>query len=233
MTRFRALSFAALAMLALPLVAGCAVFREDHGMTQIGSGPYIQGSGDVASVERDVPAFTSVQASPGLSVVVSRGDANTVKVTTDDNLLAMVTSNVSGGKLVITVEGSLRTSEGLEVEVTAAQPVTSASVDSGSTLRLEDLDGGSLVASVSGGSTLKAHGHVAELTLSVAAGSTGDMSGLSSERAHVTVSAGSTARVRASQTVDGSCLAGSTLVVSGGADTSGVQKDVASTVTLD
>jgi hypothetical protein len=221
-------------VLAALVVSGCSVVRNNgRNTTQIGSAPYTEGSGRTASETRGLAAFQAVSVENGLTVFVSRGARPSVRVTADDNLLAMIATEVSSGTLRISVEGNLRTHGKLEVEVTCADRLESIAQSSGSTMDIEDVGPDAIAISVQGGSTLRAGGFAGTLQLDVSGGSTADLRNVQTQTAHVKVDGGSTALVRAASAIDGSCHGGSTVMVSGGADPSAVDRDSGSSVVRD
>ena len=79
-----------------------AVGIDDHGRTDV------FGSGTVVTEARTVPSFTGVRASGGHTVVVEQAEVEGVEVTTDDNLLAFVETDVIDGTLVVSLDPQVR-----------------------------------------------------------------------------------------------------------------------------
>ncbi len=65
----------------------------------------VQGDGRTVSETRTVPAFSSVEADTDIDVQVTRGDATAVVVTTDENLVPLITTRVVGSTLVVDQQG--------------------------------------------------------------------------------------------------------------------------------
>jgi hypothetical protein len=229
---FRRLTIPALLVAAAIATTGCGrvVINNSSSTTTIGSAPYTEGSGNVATETRPLDAFHAISVDNGMTVFVKRGDAPSVAVTADDNLVSMISTTVENGTLVVTVQGSLTTHSPMRVDVTAAA-LDSVDQNGGTTVDVEDLSVERLTASVSGGSTLRAGGKVATLLLTAQSGSTADLRNVEAGTVQVSVRAGSTARVNAGDSITGECTTGSTLRVSGSASTAGVSADSGSTVT--
>jgi len=223
------LALVALALVAAVAATGCGRIFEENNVT-IGSAPYTEGSGKVVTVTRALREFTGVDVENGVTVFVRHGSKSSVDVTADDNLTGLIATDVSGSTLTIRVTGSLTSHHQVKVDVTSAREIASITADSGSSVESEDLTAADLQVDVNAGSTLHAGGKTTALHLSVNAGSTADLKNVEAATAEVQVNAGSTAVLNVSGSVSGGCVAGSTLKVSGGADTSGVAKDIASTV---
>jgi hypothetical protein len=227
--------YAPLLIAAVLAVAGCGrvVINNSNSTTTIGSAPYTEGSGNVATVSRQLEPFHAVSVTNGMTVFVKQGDAPAVDVTADDNLVAMISTMVEDGALVITVNGSLTTHNPMRVSVTTVTPIDSVSQDGGTTVDIEDFSADAVTVSVSGGSTLRAGGKVANLELTAEGGSTADMRNVEAGVVQISLSTGSTAHVNVSQTITGECTTGSTLKLSGSASSAGVSRDTGSTVTRD
>ena len=104
------------------------------------------GSGTVVTEARTVGSFTGVHASRGHTVVVEQAEVEGVVITTDDNLLAFVDTDVIDGTLVVTVDEDveLHPTEPLVVRIQAgelstliADGVTSLDADIGSVPKLD------------------------------------------------------------------------------------------------
>jgi hypothetical protein len=222
----RILTFMLSAAIAAAL-AGCGTtLTISH--HQIGSAPYIEGSGKTTTETRQLGEFHGLSIDTAITATVAIGSASSVAVTADDNLVGLILTDVQNGRLTIRIDASLETRNDLKVVVTTPG-LDSVEATNGSTLDYENAAGTQLTVAVDNGSTLRAGGRVSSLTLSVNNGSTGDLRNLSSDRVNAGVDNGSTAHVNAAQTVSGSCHNGSTLLVGGGAKMN-VESDISSTV---
>jgi len=220
---------AVVTIILLPIgMAACAV--TDGGSTRIGSPPYEEGSGTVVTETRSIETFQALSASRGLDVFVSAGDSNVASVTADDNLLPRITTDVTDGTLVVTVDGSIETKHPIRVDVTTASPIDKITADAAAAVDCEDLQSASLVVRASSGSSVRAAGRATYLDLVADAGATADLRNVDVAAAQVTVSSGSTAHVRASDAVRGTCTVGSTLRLYGPPATVAVDTDAGSTV---
>ncbi len=209
-------------------VAACVV--SDGGSMKVGSPPYVQGSGTLATETRPLDAFHALSASQGIEVSVSNGGSYAASVTADDNLLEHVSTEVSDGTLFVAVEGNIDTWHPLQVDVTMASPVDAITADAGATVDCEDLQPGSLEVRATSGATVRGGGRATSLDLTADAGATVDLRNVEAEQARVDVSTGSTVHVQVTQAVRGSCSVGSTLRLHGTPATVDVQTDASSTV---
>ena len=81
--------------------------------------PTTRGSGVKAAEDRVVGRFTGIEAVGSVRVSVKRGEKPACTVKGDDNIVAMVATEVSGGVLRIEAKGSIDPVVPLEVEVVA------------------------------------------------------------------------------------------------------------------
>src|SRR5262249_55011009 len=84
-------------------------------------GPRVEGSGVAKTEARSVDAFTQVETSAGIHVEVRVGGAASVKVSGDDNIVPLVETGVSGGRLHVGYKSAqnVSTKTPLQVEVVA------------------------------------------------------------------------------------------------------------------
>jgi hypothetical protein len=228
----RAVTLAALAIATTVATTGCSrVFDNNNGSTTtIGSAPYTEGSGKVVTETRPLAEFHAISVENGVTVFVRQGSPASVDVAADDNLTGLIATDVTGGALTVHVTGSLTTHNPIKLTVTSPTAVDDLRLDGGTTLDVEDLSSPSLHVSLDGGSTLRAGGTTNSLRADVDGGSTADMTNVTAKSAEASVNGGSTAILNVTDVVSGSCHGGSTLKVSGGADTAAVGKDTGSTV---
>jgi hypothetical protein len=214
---------------AVVLVAGCTGFALGEGTTTIGTPPYEQGSGTVASQSRTVDPFHAISAAQGVRVEIASGPT-AVTVTTDDNLLGHVTTTVSDGVLTIDLTGSFQTHHAPKVVVAMATPPDGLAASTGATIDAKDLGGAALAVSSSTGATVHGAGKVDALRVSASTGATADLRDLQATTADVDVTTGSTARINVSGAVTGSCTTGSTVRLHGDATTTGLAVDQSSSL---
>jgi len=157
----------------------------------------IEGSGVLQSQERGVVEFHAIDASGALDLEVIQGSPQRVEVSTDDNLLPLLRTEVHGGTLTIDMRGSVDPTGSIRVRVTA--PVLDAISLSGSSdaqirrftgqdFRVETSGSGSvtldairltgtLAIDTSGSSEVRAQGESRALTIDTSGSSTIDTRG--------------------------------------------------------
>lgn len=104
----------------------------------------VKGSGKSVTEDRKVGAFTKLNFSGAYKVILKQGAA-AVKVTTDDNLLKLIETEVSGDELKISTKGNVCNAGTMEIDITNPdfQGVKSAGavdLSSNGKLNLKDFD---------------------------------------------------------------------------------------------
>jgi hypothetical protein len=212
----------------------------------------IRGSGNLQHETRVVGEFTGVSVSSGIRGEVQIGKQH-VEVEADDNVLPLVETIIDDGVLVVRFKPHqwLRTEHTVVVHVTA--PSIDALESSGGSglkadltatneLSIESSGGGDvqahnvavkkLKAQVSGGGALILDGSADNVKLSMSGGSRCKGEKLQARVVRIQASGGSTARLAASESVNGSASGGSVIHVRGKPETR-VSRSGGSTVETD
>jgi Putative auto-transporter adhesin, head GIN domain len=204
----RASSFAsaAAAVAVLLLVAGCGPISFDTSPTPVA------GAGSATTEDRTGGGFTSISVSGGLNVVIASGDAATVKVTTQPNLLPLVRTEVAGGKLTASILApGLSSAKPVTVAITIPK-LTTLTLTSGATGTME-LRTDLLAVDLSAGATLQAIGSVTQLALTAQGGARAMLGDLVADSATVTMGGGAQATLSAKTAVTGSADGGAALTL--------------------
>lgn len=152
----------------ITLAAGCAVIvvPEDGNvkMHSAFSSDAVQGNGDVVVEQRAVAtAVDDIDISGPMHVIVRVGEAPSVKVEGDSNLLPLLYTDASGGALRIRAEGSMRSMNPLRVTVTTPRLRKLAANGSGR-LDVTGLNGGDLELNLNGSRSVDVAGRVDRFT---------------------------------------------------------------------
>ena len=138
------------------------------------------GSGIVVTEVRAVASFTGVRASGGHTVVVEQAEVEGAEVTTDDNLVAFVRTEVIDGTLVVRIHAR-------EISTLIADGAISLAADIGSVLKL--------TVHVSGVSQVRVNGSAEWQVLQISGVSAYHGLGVESNEAVVTASGVSVAEL--------------------------------------
>lgn len=198
-------------------------------------GPVVVGSGRVAEDARSVGAWRTLQVASGIHATVERGTPG-VTLTTDDNLLPLVETDLDGDTLVVrlqpftaiqSVHGvravvrgerfeGLQASGGSTVQGDATTAATfGLDASGGSVVQVSGLDSDAVRVNASGGSQVALSGRCSAHSATASGGAAVDSGQLQCARATVAGSGGARLTVHATDLVDGSLSGGSQLYVEG------------------
>jgi hypothetical protein len=199
-TRIVVALVAAVAMVAG--LAACSVFGTE-------------GTGDIQTESRTVPAFTRVDVEDGIRAVITHGAVATVEVNAQANILPLVVTQVADGTLRVHAKEGYHTDVPVEVDITI--PGIEAVFLSGGAhadVTVGDVD--ALQMDLSGGSNATATGTASSLTLQASGGSQADLGMLRAVGVGLDLSGGSNATVSATGKASGTASGGSHVTVLGG-----------------
>jgi hypothetical protein len=169
-----------------------------------------QGSGNVLSEERAIDdAFEGVSlvGSPTLKVTVDENAEPKVVVTTDDNLLLDVITEVRDGVLVVNTEGNLAPTKGIRVEVTVPT-LTSATLTGSGDITVDGLKTEAFTAKLTGSGDIQLRGSCETIELDLTGSGDLDAEPLEAQKAKAKVNGSGdialTARESADLRVNGS-----------------------------
>lgn len=122
----------------------------------------VRGSGELTTEDRSVKAFTEIESNIGADMVVTVGKPQSVKVTYDDNIIDMVTTEVKGGTLVIDADGSFSTRSNCLIEITVPMLEAVEFLGSGD-IEVHGITGPEFTIDISGSGDVELDGEVDEL----------------------------------------------------------------------
>jgi len=181
----------------------------------------VHGSGVETTETRDLAAFRQIDLSCFGDVDVIIGDQHSVSITSDDNIVPLITTELEGDRLVIDCEKRYRSKLGVKVKVVVAKLdglVISGSGDirageikgesfagsiSGSgNMEIERLEGNELSAKVSGSGSLKISGQVEKLNAGISGSGDVNLSDLTSQKVVAKISGSGNIQVRAEESLE-------------------------------
>jgi len=179
----------------------------------------IQGQGPVTSELREVPAFTRIEATAGIRVVVRIGPAEAIEVSAQENLLPSIATDVGGDTLRIDARDDFTTVQ--PVTVTVVIPALDGiTLSGGSRAEVEGLKATSIQIDIRGGASATFVGTADVVELTADGGAVADLQDLSAAMIALSLSGGARATVNASHAVTGSASGGSRLTLLGDAELS-------------
>jgi hypothetical protein len=161
----------------------------------------VKGSGTARSEVRSVPAFSAIEIAGPIAGEIAIGPEARVEITGDDNLVPLITSEVSGGRLAIGTHKNVRPSLPLVARITAPR-LTAIGLTGSGDVAAHGLQADDLALSLTGSGTLGADGTVHQLGVELTGSGTLALDRLAAERARVTVSGSGDVTVAVSKSLD-------------------------------
>jgi hypothetical protein len=165
-------------------------------------GPTIKGSGTVKSENRPVAPFSAIRMDVGGRVEIKRTGSASLAVSADDNLLALFTSQVQDGTLILGVEKGKSLAGKMPIYKVTVADLRSLELKGAGEADARALDGSNLAVSVAGSAAAKLSGRADELTVTVSGSAECNAAALAARRATVTVSGSGDVTVNASEALD-------------------------------
>jgi hypothetical protein len=186
-------------------IAGCALVAmtaacgEDHGMfyATAPTQATVVGSGRMVSESRSVQGFHTVVVTGGIHAVVTYTPDDTLEITAEDNILPLVESAVTDGRLTLgwrSGSGGV-SSRGVACRV-GARALRGVAATGGARVETEGLDTREFAIDLSGASSFGGSGSVERLRLDVSGASRVDAPGLTARFVNAMLTGASVARLR-------------------------------------
>jgi hypothetical protein len=176
----------------------------------------VQGQGPVTSETREVGAFSRIEATAGIRIVVHIGPSEAVEVSAQENLLPVIATDLRGDTLRIEASEDFTTLE--PVTVTVVVPALDGiTLSGGAQAVIDGVAAESLELRIRGGAQVTAAGSVDSVGLDAGGGAMASLEDLSARVATVSMDGGATATLTASGEVTGTAAGGSRLTVLGDA----------------
>ena len=192
------------------VVGGCELVH-DHSITAPSLAGTV-GSGRFVADSRPVRDFDAITVVAGGRAIVTRSEVESLEITAEDNVLPLIESTVVNGTLTLGFRpgaGSLST-RGVTYRI-GMRSMRGFNAAAGSSIEVHGIDTAGLEVRLSAGSTFIGSGTADRLGLELSAGSRVNAPDLRSRVTTATLSAGSTALVRVSDSLSVSASAGSQL----------------------
>lgn len=168
------------------LLSSCIIVVDESGLGFHRGG--LQGSGTRVEEQRDVGEFSAVELSVPAEVVVVVGEASSLSLSCDDNLLSLVRTEVRDGRLEITRPRgtSLRFRKGLEIRI-ATPSLSGFEVEGSGDVEIRGLHGERFEASIEGSGDIVAQGAVDFLEASIEGSGDMRLAGVQAREASVSI----------------------------------------------
>ncbi len=196
--------------------------------------PHIHGNGNVVKEERHVSNFDAISASTGIQVLITQDNFEKVVVEADENILKILKTEISGGKLKIYLEEGVLHAKKMSVYVTvktlkSVEGSAGSSVKSENKINADDMrvhasSGSSVHMEVScnqlkvdssSGSSMKVTGTAKSIKADSSSGSTLNASDLVAESGEASASSGAGLKINVTKDVKAHASSGAGITISG------------------
>jgi hypothetical protein len=173
------------------LFAGCDILNS------------IKGSGKVMTETRQVKGFDKIELHGTGKLLIEQGDTDSLTITTDDNLLKHISTEVWGSTLTIRTKDlvSLDPSDGVTYKV-VVKKLTALHLSGGTEVDAKRIKADSFSISVSGAASIRISGEATRQEIVISGAGEYDGSDFKSRNASITVSGAGEAVVAASDNLE-------------------------------
>jgi len=161
----------------------------------------IRGSGNAATENRTVGAFSRIELDGAATLDTEIGANTTVTVTIDDNLLPLIQTKVEGDTLRIYSKESYNTSHGLKVKITTPT-LEGIAVSGAGDIHAVGLDAKNFELSISGASDAHLAGKAEAFAIELSGAGSVEAFNLLAKKVKVAISGAASAEVYASQSLE-------------------------------
>jgi hypothetical protein len=161
----------------------------------------VPGSGNAKTEVRNVPAFRAVEVTGAIDAEIAVGPESHVEITGDDNIVPLITSDVSGDRLDIGTRKSVRPRVHLIARITMPQ-LTGLVLTGSGDITAHGVQSDHLSATLSGSGTIRADGTAHEAQVELTGSGKVALDQLAAERASVSVTGSGDVAVAASRELD-------------------------------
>jgi len=165
-------------------------------------GAGVRGSGNLISENRDLPAFSKIHSSGAFDVTVEVGQTQRVQITYDDNLVALVETEVTDGTLEIRSRKSHCSRHECEIQV-AVPDLDELLLTGSGDIVVENLNADRFRCVIQGSGDIRAEGRARELQIRVSGSGDIDARHLIAQDAFVRVSGSGDVDVFAAEAFEG------------------------------
>ena len=161
----------------------------------------VQGSGVSKTEAREVEAYHSIDVSGAVKVNFVQGDDASVTLTTDDNLVELITTEVKDGVLVVGSKEQYSSQCGVELDITNPD-LKMIDMSGACSLNTDSLNGDDLELDLSGACGVTIAGTVNAINADVSGACKLSLQDLAAKSATIEMSGASSAKVNASEKLD-------------------------------
>lgn len=181
-----------------PMVA--AAYADTTVSVQQDGARKIIGSGVRASEVRSVAPFTQISASDASNLVITVGEAFSVKVTADDNVLATISTATKGDTLHIETQGSYSVKQAPVVTITLPH-LEGIEMRGSGDARIDGVNGGAVTLRGGGSGDFVVSGRADSIVLRINGSGDADLRALNALDIDAAINGSGSAMIRASRSI--------------------------------
>lgn len=163
----------------------------------------VKGNGKPATETRAIAAFTAIEATGIGSLKLRVGEADSLKISADENILPLIKSEVKNGVLVLSTVGATKSKTDIVFEATA-QTIKRLENSGTVSINAQGFSGGELSVETSGVGSITLIGRVDSLKAELSGVGSLDADELTADRVTTHLSGVGSANVRAQKSINGS-----------------------------
>jgi hypothetical protein len=160
-----------------------------------------RGSGQVQTDVRELEPFERISVEEYGTLKVSTGPVQVLRITTDDNLLPLVRTEVRDGRLTIRPLRAINPSDQLLVEITVPR-LSAVELAGAVSADLRNIESESLELELAGACGVDASGHVDKLSVELAGACRAGLKDLQAKQVQIEIAGMGSAAVYASESLD-------------------------------
>ena len=184
------------------LILGGALLPLLLGMTGCDGGLFgVRGSGNVITESREVSGFNEIALRGNGTVVVVVDGTESLTIEAEDNIMPLLTSEVSNGRLELSSESSISPTREIRYTISAAV-LGAVSISGSGDITVTNIDAESFDAEISGSGRIEPRGTTAELNVGISGSGDFEGEGLAAAIGSVRVSGSGNAVVNVSEDLD-------------------------------
>jgi len=150
-----------------PLVVGTGILVVAFSLTacdEFGSG--VRGSGTVVTESREVSGFNEIVLNGSGDVVVTVDGTESLTIEAEDNIMPLLTTEISNGRLELGAESSISPTEGITYTISAAA-MNGVTVSGSGEVTVSGIDEESFEVKISGSGNVEPSGTTGDLAVTV------------------------------------------------------------------
>jgi hypothetical protein len=167
-----------------------------------GSSNIIQGSGNVITDKRKLSTFDKLDLNITADIEYIASDRSRLELTADDNVAAIITSDIRGNTLYIESNRSFSTQSQLSVKIFGSPGLQGVNIDGSSDVTLQGISGDSLEINLDGTGDITAQGKVSNLTIKVDGSGDVNTKNIQAENVTINVEGSTDVTVTANKNLD-------------------------------